>query len=158
LLWWNLLLNTPAGVSCSAQDTAEWTTNPGSPTFAQPWYQATSLPGAVAIAPLSDCFATKDFWRLQPLGPVGAVQTDTKFPRRRIVVAGTEARDLLVAYIPEDRTVNLATRDLPAPATAAWFNPRTGQTTPARAVGDAATYNFATPAAGDWLLVLHQGK
>lgn len=158
LLWWNLLLNTPAGVSCSAQNIAEWATNPGSRTFAQPWYQATSLPGAAAIAPLSDCFATKDFWRLQPLGSVGTVQTDTRFPRCQIVVAGTEARDLLVAYIPEDRTVSLATRAVPARATAAWFNPRTGQTIPAKADGDATIYNFATPAAGDWLLVLSARK
>ena len=158
LLWWNVLLNTPAGVSSSALDIAEWTTTPKAPTTAQPWFQATSLPGAAAIAPLNDGLASKDFWRLQSLAQAVTVQAGTKFPRNQIVAAGTEARDLLLAYIPEDRAVNLATRTLPPRATASWFNPRTGESAPARAVGGATTYNFATPAAGDWLLVLKAGK
>jgi len=158
LLWWNLLLNTPAGVSCRAQEVAEWTTTPKAPPTAQPWFQALSLPSALAMSPISDGFATKDFWRLQPLAPAVTVQTGTTLPRSHTVVAVTEADDLLVAYLPEERAVNLANRTLPNRASATWFNPRTGTSTPARAAAGATIASFAAPAAGDWLLVLQARK
>jgi len=158
LLWWNLLLNTPAGVSCCAADVADWTTTPRAPVAAQPWYQATSLASATAITPISDCFGSRDFWRLLPLSQAVIRQSEIKIPRNQIVAAGTELRDLIVAYVPEDRTIGIAQRAFPAGAGGTWFNPRTGTTTPANAVGATAAYNFATPAPGDWLLVLNARK
>jgi hypothetical protein len=158
LLWWNLLLNTPAGVSCSAADIADWTTNPRAPLTAQPWYQATSLASATAIAPISDCFSSKDFWRLNPLPPAVIRQPEIKIPRNQIVATGTELRDLIIAYLPEDRSIGIASRVLPARANGIWFNPRTGETSAANGVNASAAYTFATPAPGDWLLVLNAKK
>lgn len=158
LLWWNLLLNTPAGVSCSAQDVAEWTTIPNEPASSQPWFQATSLPGAAAIAPLSDVFASKEFWKLQPLLHAVTSPVETKSPGGRIVAAGTEARNWIVTYIPEERAVSFTPRDLPSRWSATWLNPRTGESTPAKIVGSGTAANFAPPAAGDWLLVLNARK
>jgi len=158
LLWWNLLLNTPAGVSCSAADVADWTTNPRAPLTAQPWYQATSLASATAIAPISDCFSSKDFWRLKPLPPTAIRQPEIKIPRNQIVATSTELRDLIVAYVPEDRSIGIASRVLPARAGAVWYNPRTGETSSANGVSASAAYGFTTPSPGDWLLVLSAKK
>ena len=158
LLWWNLLLNTPAGVSCSAADVADWTTSPRAPLTAQPWYQATSLACATAIAPISDCFSSRDFWRLNPLPQAVIRQPEIKIPRNQIVATGTELRDLIVAYVPEDRSIDIASRVLPARAGGIWFNPRTGETSAANGMGASAAYNFATPSPGDWLLVLNAKK
>jgi hypothetical protein len=110
------------------------------------------------IAPLSDFFAAQDFWRLQPFRQAVTGQTTAAFPRSQIAAAGTEARDLVVAYVPEDRSVNLATSALPARSVASWFNPRTGEQIKAKAVAGAATANFATPGPGDWLLMLKSGR
>ena len=158
LLWWNLLLNTPAGVSCSAADVSDWTTNPGAPLAAQPWYQGTSLASATAIAPISDGLSTRDFWRLYPLPQSVLRQSEIKIPRNQIVVTGTELQDLIVAYLPEDRSVGIANRVLPARTGGIWFNPRTGETAPAKGTSVTAAYNFSTPAPGDWLLVLNAKK
>lgn len=158
LLWWNLLVNTPAGVSCSATDVANWTVIPRAPTTAQPWYQATSSPGAAAIAPLSDYFSSKDFWRLLPVPQPVTSQSGTNLVRRQIVAASTESRDWFVAYAPDERAVNLAHRFLPVRAGATWFNPRTAATVPANAVNVTSSYNFSPPGPGDWLLVLNARK
>lgn len=159
LLWWNLLLNTPAGVSYSAQDVSAWTTESGRLSRDQPWFQALTLPGAEAIAPLHDCIAANELWRLdQPWPRSVTAQTTARFPRTQIIAAGSEQRDLVVAYIPEDPAVNLTTASLPFRSVATWVNPRTGETIRAKAVMGSATANFATPAAGDWLLVLKAGK
>jgi hypothetical protein len=158
LLWWNLLVNTPAGVSCGATDVAEWVVIPRAATAAQPWYQATSSPGATAIAPLSEYFGSRDFWRLQPIPQTVAPPSGTNLLRRPIVAASTESRDWLVAYAPDERAVNLAHRFLPARTGAAWFNPRTAATVPANAVNGTTSYNFVPPGPGDWLLVLNARK
>ena len=158
LLWWNVLLNTPAGVSCSARDVADWTTDGKTPMTSQPWYQALFLPGAAAIAPLNDFLATKDFWRLQPLTQAVTAQTTAKFSRSQIVAVGTEDHSLTVVYIPEDRAVNLAAHALPARPNATWFNPRTGESRKTGAVSGPTNANYATPAPGDWVLVLQARK
>ncbi len=158
VLWWNLLLNSPAGVSSSALDVAEWTTSSNVTTEQQPWHRALLSTGARAIAPLSDCFAGREFWRLQPLPSSVLNQTETSLPRNQPVVAATENHRLLVVYVPEDRTVQLATRALPAQPQAVWFNPQSGDNAKVSATTSATSVSFATPTAGEWLLILKAGK
>jgi hypothetical protein len=158
LLWWNLLLNTPAGVSCSAVDVADWTTKAGAPLAAQPWYQATALACATAVAQISDGLSSRDIWRLNPLPQSVIRQPEIKIPRNQIIATSTELRDLIVAYVPEDRSIGIASRVLPARTGGIWFNPRTGETSAAHGVSAAGFYSFATPAPGDWLLVLSAKK
>jgi hypothetical protein len=79
-------------------------------------------------------------------------------PRRHIAAAGTERKDLLLAYVPEDRALEIAGFALPASPVAVWFNPRTGETSPARFALDGSTAKLVTPAAGDWLLVVRTSR
>lgn len=154
LLWWNLLLNTPAGVSSSAQDVSEWATVSKAQPDSQPWHQALSLPGASAMAALNDCFASKDFWQLSPVKQAILSPPDSPASRNHLVAAATEDRNLVLAYVPDAPTVKLAARALPAKANAYWLNPRTAAVGAAKVVNSSDAYEFPTPGPGDWLLLI----
>ena len=154
LMWWSLLLNTPAGVSYASKDIAEWNLIPRADETSQPWRQALTLPGATAIAPMSDCFAGKDFWRLEPSARSLTSQPGLNSPSSHVAAAKTEVRDMTVIYSPQERIVSLASETIPANGKSAWFNPRTGETRAANSQANAATLKFETPSASDWLLIV----
>lgn len=155
LLWWSVLLNTPAGVSYQAQDVADWTTT-STPGKSAAWREALSLPGANAMAPLAGPFAGKDFWRLEPSSQA-LVASAGLAAEQQIVAASTEAREFSLVYTPEARIVNLALPNAMTSVKANWHNPRTGENLPAKAINPTAiAQRFTTPSAGDWLLVLQK--
>lgn len=153
LLWWSVLLNTPAGVSYQAQDVADWTTGSGKTSA---WREALSLPGADAIAPLAGSFTGKEFWRLEPFSQ--ALTTPTAIATvEQTVAASTEAREFTLVYSPAQRTVELALPKNSTTVKASWHNPRTGESVPASATQPAPSIQrFTTPNPGDWLLVLQK--
>ena len=154
LMWWSLLLNTPAGVSYASKDIAEWNVIPRADEVSQPWRQALIWPGAAAIAPMSDCFAGKDFWRLTPSAKSLANPSEFDAPSSHVAAAKTGSQDMIVIYSPQDRIVSLAPGTIPANGKSAWFNPRTGETRAANSQANAANLKFETPSAGDWLLIV----
>jgi hypothetical protein len=156
-LWWSLLVNTPAGVSCSAEDVARWTGHPLKEGEA-PWRQALALPGAAAIAPLGDFFSAKEFWRLEPFRRPVTVEADVVSPGKRVVATVTETGDMALLYVGEDRAVTVLPRSWPATASTTWFDPRTGESRRAVAVASPTGLRYATPSEGDWLLVVNAGK
>lgn len=158
VLWWSLLINTPAGVSYSAKDIAEWTTTKA-PDTEQPWRAALSLPGAGAIAPLADCFAPIEFWRLKPFPRAVIVQSGASSLRNHIAASFTEAGNMVLLYVPEKCAVKVLPGTWPATAQATWFDPRTGESRPAGAAVVSPTgWEFTTPSAGDWVLVVNPKK
>jgi hypothetical protein len=60
----------------------------------------------------------------------------------------------MVVYVPEDRTVEIKLDLMPPSPNVTWFNPRTGEKSPAVAVVTANTCQFPTPAEGDWILFM----
>lgn len=138
LLWWSMLLQPVAGTSCGAE---------GSLAASEK-----------AVAHLNGLFDDLDFWRLRPMPQAVVGQPGVSAPRRHIAAAGTERKDLLLAYVPEDRALEIAGFALPASPVAVWFNPRTGETSPARFALDGSTAKLVTPAAGDWLLVVRTSR
>ena len=96
------------------------------------------------------------FWRLRPEPKLVAVQPGDTDPRHYLAAAATEANRLAAVYVPEAQTVQLSNPLLPPAPTLTWFNPRTGESSPAVAVvGE--TCQLPTPAPGDWLLELKAG-
>ena len=154
LMWWSLLLNTPAGVNYAARDVSEWNTIPRPDDASQPWRQALTLPGATAMAPMAVCFAAKDFWRLEPSAKSLAKQSGFDSPITHTAAAKTEVRDLAMIYSPQERIVSLATETIPTNGKTSWFNPRTGETRAANSLANSANLKFETPTAGDWLLIV----
>ena len=153
-LWWSLLINTPAGVSYSARDVAEWVSNQGrAPESA--WKRALSLSGAEAVAPIAFLFNSIEFWRLRPFPKAVIVRSGVNSPRDEVAVNVIENGNMVLLYLPDERVVRLLPGPLPAAAKSTWFNPRTGETRPAGAgVVSSTGLTFTTPSAGDWVLMV----
>ena len=156
LLWWSLLLNSPAGVNYAARDVSDWNTVSGAGE--QPWRQALTLAGATAIAPMSDCFAAKEFWRLELSTKSLVKQTGIDSPMNHLAASITETRDMALFYSPQERILNIATQTIPPNGKTTWLNPRTGETRVANSQSAAANLKFETPAAGDWLLIANADR
>src|SRR5262249_25529501 len=116
------------------------------------------LPGAKQMGLLAGLMGTVDFWRLQPDPKLVAVQPGEAAPHRYISGASTEKRDLSLAYVPEERTLEVALNALPPTPSIKWFNPPWGQLNNAVAVVKSQTGQFPTPEPGDWVLVIRAGK
>jgi hypothetical protein len=103
---------------------------------------------------LAGFFGTNDFLHLEPTPKAVATQPGDSSPRRYIAAAGLETKGWSVVYLPEDRTLEVFLDALPPSPSITWFNPRTGENSPAVAVVGARSCQFPTPEPGDWLLVM----
>jgi hypothetical protein len=158
----NLLLSPPAGITYGAEGVVDWDKTLDQPPkrkMALPlWHRAMFMPAAKQMVEVSKFVNSVDFWRLRPQPGFVAAQPGTMSPERFIVAAGTEAKDLSVVYVPQERTLEIMLEALPASPSVSWFNPRTGQSSPAVAVVGGRSCQFPTPEPGDWLLVMKAGK
>jgi hypothetical protein len=158
----NLLLSPPAGITYGARGVVDWDKTLDQPPkrkMALPlWHRAMFMPAAKQMAEVSKFVNSVDFWRLRPQPGFVAVQPGTVSPERFIAAAGTELKDLSAVYVPQERTLEIMLEALPASPSVSWFNPRTGQNTPAVAVVGGRSCQFPTPEPGDWLLVMKAGK
>jgi hypothetical protein len=163
-VYWSLLMTPPAGVSYGAQGVANWDTTvdltkaESNVSELPAWRQALSLPAAKQMTHLAKFVESIEFWKLRPQPRIAAAQPGDASPRRFITAAGTETKALSLAYVPEDRTVEISIKALPPSPLISWFNPREGEKNPAVAVVSETTCRFPTPNPGDWLLVMKAGK
>ena len=163
--YWSVLLAPPAGLSYAAQGVANWDTQV-EPQIDKKlkgasfpvWQKSLFLPGAKQVGLLERFVAPLDFWRLRPQPKFVAVQPGEQVPHRFIAAATAEKQDWSLVYVPEERTLDVALERLPSFPVISWFNPRTGQDSPAVAVVAGSTCQFPTPEAGDWLLFVKPGK
>jgi hypothetical protein len=158
----SLLLSPPAGISYGADGVMDWDKTldqAAKRKAALPlWQRALFMPAAKQMAQVSKFVNSVEFWRLRPQPGFVAVQPGTMSPGLFIAAAGTETKDLSVLYVPEERTLEIVLEALPASPSVTWFNPRTGQNSPAVAVVGGRSCQFPTPEPGDWLLVMKAGK
>jgi len=158
----SLLLSPPAGISYGAAGVMDWDKTldqPAKRKSALPlWHRALFMPAAKQMAHLSTLVNSMDFWRLRPQPEFVAIQPGTVSPERFIASAGTEMKDLSLVYVPQERTLEIVLEALPASPSVSWFNPRSGQNSPAVAVVGGRSCQFPTPEPGDWLLVMKAGK
>jgi hypothetical protein len=158
----SLLLSPPAGITYSAEGVMQWDKTldqPAKKKAALPlWHRAMFMPAAKQMAAVSKFVNSIEFWQLRPQPAFVAVQPGNMSLERFIVAAGTEGKDLSVVYVPQERTLEIALEALPASPTVTWWNPRTGQNSPAVAVVGGRSCQFPTPEPGDWLLVMKTGK
>jgi len=158
--YWGLLLTPSVGITYCALGVRVWdkAKTLDTPKDLPMWQKSLFLPGASQMSHLTKFMNSIEFWRLRPRPQIVATQPGDTTPRRYIAAAATEARDLTLVYVPEDRTVEILLDALPPAPNITWFNPRTGQANPAVAVVSANTCQFPTPDSGDWLLVMKAGK
>jgi hypothetical protein len=165
--YWSLLLTAPAGLSYAGQGVTDWDTTTGgklrkpsgSKTEDLPaWHKALFMPAARQMAHLASFMDSMNFWRLRPRPDFVGAQPGAAEPRRYLAAAATEAKDIALVYVPEDRTLEIMLEALPPSPSVSWLNPRTGENSPAVAVVGERSCQFPTPDPGDWLLVMKAGK
>jgi Protein of unknown function (DUF4038)/Domain of unknown function (DUF5060)/Putative collagen-binding domain of a collagenase len=158
--YWSVLMSASAGVSYGGEGIADWSpslTPPGtgSGSAALPiWLRTLSLPAGEQVGYLGEWLNSLEYWRLRPQPDAVATQPGHKAPQRYIAAAATEDKDLVLAYVPADRSVDLVTSSLPVAPTANWLNPRTGEILPAVAAVSGNNCQFSSPGPGDWLLLV----
>ncbi len=163
-IYWSLFTTAPAGIGYSAEGVADWNTSiepkdqKARETEFPLWQKSLFLPGAKQLTALANFLSSMEFWRLRPEPSFVANQPGNQVPHRFIAASGTESKDLTLVYSPEDRTLEIMLEALPPSPTVGWFNPRTGENSPAVAVVGARTCQFPTPDPGDWVLVMKAGK
>jgi hypothetical protein len=159
-IYWSLLNAPTAGVSYGGHGVWGWDDGTREPTdhrgtgVPQPWKKALQFPAASQMTNLYPFFTGMDFWRLRPQPQALAGNPGAQSARKFIAAAGSEKKDLLIIYVPEDRAVNVAIPEMPAAPEIRWWNPRTGETNPCVGVVTETTCQFPTPAEGDWILFL----
>jgi len=163
LMWWSALLDTPAGVSYGSQPVASWdkALDPEDKQFPldwPAWCKGLFLPSARDAEVLAAVLNEVGFGSLQPMPHCLAVQPGKESPQRFIAAVASEAKDLMLVYVPKDRSVTLVLGTLPPSPSITWINPRNGERRQALAIVGQNTCKFITPEGGDWLLLRKAGK
>jgi hypothetical protein len=162
--YWSLLLSPPAGLSYAGQGVVEWDRSlPKQKPIVRGgnlplWQRAIYMPAAKQMAQMAGFLGGIDFWRLRPDAKALPAQAGSASPRKFIAAAATETKDLTLVYDPEERSLPLSPEGLPQTPVAAWFDPRSGASTPVSLTATGKTSQLKTPQAGDWVLILRAGK
>lgn len=163
-MYWSLFNTPTAGVTYGGHGVWGWDDGAKPPTdhpstgTPLPWQKALLMPGAEQMKPLVEFFTSLDFGRLRPTPVFVVNQPGTSSPGKYVAAARTDAKDLMLVYIPEDRTIEIKLDALPPSPNITWVSPKTGERSPAVAVVTANTCQFPTPAEGDWILLMTSGK
>jgi hypothetical protein len=162
--WGGLLAVPPAGISYAANGVVEWDASADLATSDNPaqalplWHRALFMPAARQLGNLAGFMSSIPYATLRPSPQLIAPPPASPSPERFVCAAGTEAKDLAVIYGSQEHTLDLALEGMPPRPKVTWFNPRTGQSTPAVAVVGGSSCQFPTPGPGDWVLQIKAGK
>jgi hypothetical protein len=157
LIWWNLLLNTPAGISYQADAVANWKTGAKNRKTPPAWKTALELPGAQAIAPVAATFTDLEYWKFALLDFPQNSEANLRQPQNHIAAVATEAPQVTLIYAPTPTDLSLGDAVSANTLRAEWINPRTGERSPARP-SPADKSRFSSPSSGDWLLRLQPDR
>jgi len=163
-IYWSLLCAPTAGVTYGGHGVWGWDDGTKPPTdhpgtgVPLPWQKALKMPAAEQMAHLADFFNSVDWWKLRPAPTVVVNNPGAQSPSKFIAGSKSDDKELMVVYVPEDRTVEIKLDSMPPSPNVSWFNPRTGEKSPAVAVVTANTCQFPTPAEGDWILFMKSDK
>jgi hypothetical protein len=125
-------------------DTEQWT-----------WQEGMKKASSTDMRYMSEFWNSIEWWRLEPEHRFIRNQMSDVEWERKMVFAATKARDLGVAYLPDNARIELDMSAFSTAVSARWFNPSSGATIDiAEKLNNAGVHGFDTPGAGDWLLVL----
>jgi hypothetical protein len=128
----------------------KWVTDPDKYDY---WPKALQWESAFQMQYVHDFLAGIEWWRLEPAHDLIRNQPDDV--TRRMVLAKTAAGNLAVAYLPDNKAIEVDVSVFPAPLAARWFDPVRGQyTSVTRGIQNRGVRRFAPPAKGDWVLLL----
>jgi len=163
-IYWSLLCVPTAGVTYGGHGVWGWDDGTKAPTdhagtgTPLPWRKALTMPGAEQMAHVATFFDSVDWWKLRPAPVVVVNNPGIQAPTKFIAGAKSDDKDLMVVYVPEERTVEIKLESMPSSPNVSWINPKTGEKSPAVAVVTSTTCQFPTPAEGDWILFMKMDK
>jgi len=163
-VYWSLLCAPTAGVTYGGHGVWGWDDGTKPPTdhaytgTPLPWQKALTMPGAEQMAHLYDFFTSVDWWKLRPAPIVVVGNPGAQAAQKYIAGAKSDDKELMVVYVPDERTVEIKLDSMPGSPNVSWINPRTGEKSPAVAVVTANTCQFPSPAEGDWILFMKMDK
>ena len=163
-IYWSLLGAPTAGVTYGGHGVWGWDDGTKEPTDHRgtgvplAWQKALIMPGAEQMKHLAEFFASLDWWKLRPAPVMVVNNPGAQSPAKFIAGAKSDDKELMVVYVPTERTVEIKLDLMPPSPNVTWFNPRTGEKSPAVAVVTTSTCQFPTPAEGDWILFMKTDK
>lgn len=163
-MYWSLLNAPTAGVSYGGHGVWGWDDGTSEPAghsgtgIPMAWNEAIKMEGAEQIRHVHDFFTKIDFWRLRPAPEMLSKQPGGESAKRHISISRSEEGDFAVAYVPEDRSIQIYLNQLPPRPQISWFNPRTGETSASVGVVTGDSLQLPTPEEGDWLLLIRTGR
>lgn len=153
--YWSLLAAPTAGSTYGAHGIWSWQTEAAVPLnhdrsgVAKPWQEAIQLPGSTSMRHMAELFESLPWWRLRPAPSLLAAQPGANNPAQFISAALSADGDAAVFYLPVGGSIQIASEALGL-SRAEWFDPRTGERTPAEGAGG----RYQAPGREDWVLVL----
>lgn len=163
-MYWSLLNAPTAGVSYGGHGVWGWDDGTGEPTdhtgtgTPLPWREALKMPAADQVRHLASFFGGLEFWKLRPAPEMLVKQPGNESAERFVAIARSEEGNFAVAYVPQDRAIEVQLKQLPPRPQITWINPRDGTRSPAVGVVTETALQLPTPAAGDWLLHIRAGN
>ena len=159
-IYWSLLATPTAGVTYGAHGVWSWHTAVGQPPtdhpttgIAKTWREALSFPGSTQMKYLWEFFTSIPWWTLRPDDNLLLEQPGESNPALHVSASRSERGDLAVVYLPRGSEAKLRSGILAEGLRAEWFDPRTGERTPAAAE---APNTYRAPAEQDRVLLLHK--
>lgn len=116
------------------------------------WANALNFPSASQMTVMRAFFDDIKWWTLRPVHERIANQSSD--PTRRMALAASEDGTLVVAYLPENDTIQINMQGFAQGMAATWVSPETGQRQPASGSDNGGIASFTRPAGGDWILLL----
>lgn len=163
-IYWSLLSAPTAGVTYGGHGIWGWDDGTKEPTdhpgtgIPLPWKQALTMPAALQMFHLAEFMGSLNWPKLRPAPAVVVNNPGVQKASKFIAAAKTDDKELMVIYVPEERTIEVKLDSMPPSPNVTWFNPRTGEKSPAVAVVTANTCQFPTPSEGDWVLFMKTDK
>ena len=120
------------------------------------WREVLELPAASSLRHLRALLESRPWWKLVPdTNNIVAVEGRGLYGTNDYAVtACADDGSFALSYLPTKRTLTLDLAQLSGGrVVAAWFNPRTGESTPIGEFTDKKRRAFEPPSEGDWVLV-----
>ncbi len=117
------------------------------------WRKVIDWPGSSHMSYLKQFFARIDWWTLEPAP--ARIRNQASSPLQTMTLAQSPAGDLVVAYLPENYSIQIDMSGLSPGLSGRWFNPVDNVYIPIRApIANTGEQTFTCPGPGDWVLLL----
>jgi hypothetical protein len=119
------------------------------------WRNVLEWPSSTQMSYLKQFFAQIPWWQLEPAPD--RIRNQANSPLQTMTLSRSRNGDLVVAYLPDNHSIQMDMNGLQSGLKGYWFNPVQNQyRTVSESIGQAGEQTFRSPGAGDWVLLLRK--